>query len=136
MMEGTFAILDHPADLKLRFRAGTLDGLLGAAARALREYLYEDPREGPEYEVYTTADGTDEFGIFIVALNEILYSLQTRGLLVREVRADRKAQIWDLVLIGNKARTGASREIKAATYHDGYLREGPEGWEAEVIFDV
>jgi SHS2 domain-containing protein len=136
MMEGTFAILDHPADLRIRFRAGSLEGLLNAAAQALREYLYEGPKEGPESEVNSTADGTDDFGRFISALNEILFSLQTRRLLVRGVRVDRKGPVWDLILSGKKAMTGAAREIKAATYHDGFMREGPDGWEAEVLFDV
>lgn len=135
-VEETFAILDHPADLRIRFHAGSLEGVLRTAAKALREYLYEDPREGPEYEVHSTVDGTDDFGRFISALNELLFSLQTRKLLVRGVRVDRTEAVWDLVLHGKKALSGAVREIKAATYHDGFIREGPEGWEAEVLFDV
>jgi len=135
-MGGTFAILDHPADLRIRFQAESLEGLFQVAAQALREYLYEHSKEGPECEVHSTADGTDDFGRFISALNELLFSLQTRRLLVRGIRIERRGGVWDLVLTGHKAISGPVREIKAATYHNGFLREAPEGWQAEVLFDI
>ena len=136
-MNATAKFLEHTADLKVRFTAESLDDLLTLCAHTLRDYLFGPLGAEGEEEVRTTVEGDDDVERFIRALNEILFSLQTRGLMIHGVRAQVAGSAWNLVLTGRKARgEKAVTEIKAATYHQAVFEENPGGIEAVVIFDL
>jgi SHS2 domain-containing protein len=136
-MKGKAEFLEHTADLKIRFTAGTLDALLTLCGCTLRDYLYGPvDSEGGE-EVHTTVEGDDDVERFIRSLNEILFSLQTRRLMICAVRVQKAGKAWNLLFTGSKGTgKGASTEIKAATYHQAAFADTPGGIEAVAVFDL
>ena len=136
-MEGKVEFLEHTADLKIRFTAQTLEDLLTLCARTLRDYLVGPLDAEGEEEVHTTVEGDDALERFISALNEILFSLQTRRFMISTVRVQKAGQAWNMVFTGCKGMgRKAATEIKAATYHQATFEEKPGGIEAVVVFDL
>jgi SHS2 domain-containing protein len=128
--------LDHTADLRVRFRAPTMEKLVETAARALGEYLYGPPFAGEDEEVRAVVDGGDGLARFVAALNEALFILQERRLHIRGVFLRDDLTNWQLTFLTERTAQSPSTEIKAATYHEAVLRREGEGWLAEITFDL
>ncbi len=78
--------------------------------------------------------------LLINYLNEIIFLEETESFLPKTVES---FILEDLALtalikgdIYDPARHSPNIEVKAATYHGLVIKEDPEGWEVEVIFDV
>ncbi len=132
-----FEIGEHTADLELRVRGRKIEDVFLNAARAVLSYTAPGPETAPTVrkEIHLTAPNREE--LLVDWLNEILYLQEMEGTVFRsfEVRhlTDREVRA---VISGGKAAPGTGPEIKAATYHDLYIKETPSGWEAHVILDL
>ncbi|MBN2360067.1 MAG: archease [Deltaproteobacteria bacterium] len=139
--ELSFELIDHTADLALRFRGASLEQLFERAARGMFEYAIEDLDRlaaGAERAIELTA-GTDA-ELLVDWLNELLFLLDAR----RELHA------WPrLEHVGHGRLTGRAgfatvdraghrlrNPVKAATYHGLRLEQRADGWLAEVLFDL
>lgn len=132
-----FEIGEHTADLELRVRGRKIEDIFLNAARAVLSYAAPGPDTGPivRREIHLTAPNREE--LLVDWLNEILFLQETEGAVFRsfEVRnlTDREIRA---VISGGKAAPGTGPEIKAATYHDLYIKETSSGWEAHIILDI
>lgn len=131
---------EHTADLGMRVRAADLEGLFVDAARGLVAMFVDNPDEiRPDEIVHFEVKGTDLGYLLFDWLNELLYTFETRRLLLSKFEL--KVSIEGLVATGRGERLNSERhllghEVKAITYHELQVSQTAEGWEAEVIVDI
>jgi SHS2 domain-containing protein len=135
-----YEIFEHTADLGLRVRAASLEGLLTEAARGLFAMVVEDPSAvQPAVFRDFQISGSDPTYLFFDWLNELLYVCDTERLAFSQ---------FDVRLTGDglaatargepldPARHCLTHEIKAITYHELKVEQTDDGWLAEVIVDI
>ncbi|MHC5004730.1 MAG: archease [Planctomycetota bacterium] len=135
-----YEVFEHTADVGLRIRADSFEGLLVDAAHGLFSLICEridDVR--PDQAVSVRIDGEDPAYLLFDWLNELLYLFDTRRLLLSRfelavdgtgIRATAFGEPWD------PARHRLEHEVKAITYHGLEARPADGGWEGAVIVDI
>lgn len=135
-----FETFEHTADLGLRARAADLNGLFADAGRGLFSMIAANlgdvrPVDSVTFEI----PGTDREYLLFDWLNELLYTFETRQLLLidfdvqvtdRGLNATARGETFDA------ARHHPEHEVKAITYHGLKVVQEPDGWLAEVIVDI
>ena len=137
-----FEVFEHTADVGLRIEATNLEELFVAAARGVFSLVVENHEAiEPRQTVRIELESEDLLGLFVDWLRELIYRFETEHLLLGEFRvqlsADRRKLSADCR--GEPAdwsRHLPDNELKAVTYHGLRLEQTPNGWEAEVIFDI
>ena len=136
----SFELLDHTADVFLRARGSDLAELLAACAEGMNSVLIEsgEIQETLTAEIAVEDDDAEE--LVHSWLRELLFRFSAEGLIFRRfdfqgasptrVRAIGYGEHFD------PDRHPGGTEIKAVTYHQFSVQQTPEGWLAEVIFDV
>ena len=135
-----YEVFDHTADVGLRIRADTLDGLFAEAARALFSVIVLNlDAVRPVEEMSFALEGDTRDDLLHDWLAELLYVFHTKHLLFSRFEAD----IGDTKLRAtargepiDPARHEIDTEIKAVTYHGLNVVHNDEAWSAEVIVDV
>jgi SHS2 domain-containing protein len=135
-----YETFEHTADLGLRVRSSSLEGLYAEAAEGLFATIVDDlntvqPRQ--LVEVHLPANEPDYW--LFDWLNELLFRFDTEHLLLSrfEVRcADRQFQgkAWGEAL--DRSRHQLTHEVKAITYHGLRVWSADGAWHAEVIVDI
>lgn len=135
-----FEAFDHTADVGLRIRAESLDGLFADAGRALFSLIVANPaavRSVEQRDIQLAGGRHDE--LLFDWLNELLYLQSAQGLLLGEFQV----HVDDIGLQGRVAgepldsqRHELDHEVKAITYHDLKVEQTADGWLAEVIVDI
>lgn len=130
----------HTADIGVRVFGKTLAELFENAAFAMFDIIADlEGLSGDTVETFNLKASNPE-ELLVAWLDELLYNFYTKQLIFY------KFTIEELSDEGLRARAfarpvGANRnrlktEIKAATYHNLAVRKGPEGYSAEIVFDV
>ena len=141
MGRGSFAEIDHTADLGLELTGPDPAAVLEAAQRGLVSALFgEIPRAEPS-ETREVALSEASWPDLLKTWCERLYSwLEDDGFVPLESRVEAlspdrvDAEIRGAVL--DREALARASELKAVTYHQlAFEREGGE-WRARVIFDV
>jgi SHS2 domain-containing protein len=136
-----YRIFDHTADLGVEVTAATLEELYAGEAFAVFDLLTDLRAVRAAGSRRIEAVGEDPADLLVNFLREALYAWNGEGFLMKRctVRFLSPARI-EAVLEGESfdpVRHRIRKEIKAVTYHQGSVRETPEGgWVARVIFDV
>ncbi len=136
---GTFELLEHTADVGLRARGATLAELLAAAAQGMFSILVEEGGVAERQAVEVEVEAADAEELVHGWLRELLYRFSADGLVFgrfeveeatpRRVRAVCHGEPFD-------PDRHQGTEIKAVTWHDFRVEQTPEGWVAEVLFDI
>jgi SHS2 domain-containing protein len=136
-----FELFDHTADLGLRARSDTPEGLFADAALALRAALVENPDAvEPRKQRTVTVAGTDREYLLFDWLDALLRLFDSERFLlartaVRFDPAGLTAEVWGEPV--DATRHQLSHEVKAITYHGLHAaREADGTWLAEVIVDI
>lgn len=139
-MTSSFEPIEHTADVGYRLYAPTLAELFAVAGRALFDAITELDSIQPQFERKIEAEAGDVEALLVAWLSELNYrcitELEVYGEFAIEeispnaVRATVRGEKID------PARHLIQTEIKAVTYHELYVRETENGWEAQAIFDV
>ena len=143
---GTFEAFDHTADVGLEVRGESLADLLETAARGVFSIMLDD---GP-HEVAVEADvaaapdpslGDDAAELVVCWLQELLYRFEMEHLVPLEFDFAEAGPARVRARVGfgrfDPKRHRAGTEVKAVTYHELAVREGPDGtWSARMILDV
>jgi SHS2 domain-containing protein len=142
MAGGTFAEIEHTADLGLDLAGPTPAAVLEAALSGLVHVLFggEPPRPAPESErrVELRADSWPEL---LKAWLEALYRpIEEEGLVPVAARFEAVAPD-DLRAVVSGAPVpremlAQASELKAVTWHELAFEPADAGWRARVIFDV
>jgi len=135
-----YEIFEHTADVGLRARAADLEGLFEEAARALFSVIVADlqtVRPVQQVPVLIEAANTDD--LLFDWLAELLYTFETRGLLLAEFDVSVDEAGLRAIASGepiDRDRHQLQTEVKAITYHQLKVERDQTGWLAEVIVDV
>lgn len=132
--------VEHTADMGLRCKAPTLEGLFECAARGMFEIIasLDEIRPGESVPVSLEAANLEE--LFVGWLEELLYIWESKRILLskftvtsvepRSLEGEVAGEVYD------PKRHELQSEIKAATYHDLQIEHKGDGWEVQVIFDL
>ena len=136
-----FELFDHTADLGIRVRSDSLNGLFHDAAAALTHCLVGRPDSiQTTTELTCELDATDLEYLFFDWLSELLYRFDADGFAVADCRVDVDGTSLQATLRGepfDPARHEYSHEVKAITYHGLRVEQDSSGhWLGEVIIDI
>ncbi|MEW6523571.1 MAG: archease [Bacillota bacterium] len=132
-MGEAFTLLDHTADVKVRATGPNFGATLANVARGMLAVLYDSLSAHFEFHRELEITGYDRASLVVSFLNEILYTLESEGLVPVEFSAVRVDGHALVTTVGWGRPSGpALREIKAATYHDLKVTDTV----MEVVFDL
>ncbi len=130
-----FREIDHTADWALEVWAPTLEGLLEQAARGMyalaRTQLAPEPRVTRTF----TLPFEDPETLLVDFLNELLFLEEVEGLGFDTFHLRLEDGRLHARLEGAPIER-MEKLIKAATFHNLQVQSSPEGWRAQVVFDV
>ena len=129
--------LDHTSEITLHVGAADWPGLLAEAGLGLTELLLRGAaRTGDEEWRSLEVSSHDRESLLVDWLNEIVFIAETGLWIPVEIEIEDVSENH----LKARARGVAVEEppslVKAATFHDLYVRDLPEGLDAEVILDV
>ena len=135
-----YTLLDHTADLRIRVTGKDPADLFKNAGLAMFDLIVAAGPAAPLATIDIAVDGADPADLLVNYLRELLYLWTGRAKVVMFI------DMVDLSATAVRARVTTTdyrperhtveHEIKAVTYHQIEVTEGPGGWQAEVIFDI
>ena len=138
--ESFFTPIDHTADVGYRLCAPTLAELFVGGGCALFDAITELDSIQLQLERKIEVQADDVEALFVAWLAELNFHCITELELYGEFNiASISPTSVCATVRGEKIdpnRHVIQTEIKAVTYHELYVRETQNGWEAQVIFDV
>jgi len=142
----TYEIIDHTADIGIKVYGRNLEELFLNAAKAMFEIMLEAANKKPIFrkpehkKFLLNKQGNNIEETFVFWLSELLYLFSTQGLIMEKADINRldssciQAEVEGRIF--NPKFCRIKTEIKAVTYHELEIKETPQGYEAQVIFDV
>lgn len=137
-MRPSYEQVSHTADTGIVTRGATLEEVVGNAAFAMFDLMYEldDEASGTPVEFELAAASPPD--LLVAVLGELLYRSEVDDLAFNDVLVRTGG---DRVLVRAHGHPVDPRElrgppIKAVTYHDLRCEPTEDGWLAQVIFDV
>jgi SHS2 domain-containing protein len=133
-----FEELGHTAEIGLRVYAGAPPELFACAASAMFSLLRAAPdRNAAMIERSVSVESIDTDSLLIDWLNELLYLYETTGALFSECYiTDWTPTRLEATVAGRKPQQPPAMHIKAVTYHQLRITASPDGWTAEIYFDI
>ena len=136
----SYEIIDHTADLGIIIKGGNIKELFVNAANAMTDLMVKADIREKEAKRKLIVEGEDLPDLMVRWLSEILYLFNGEHILVRAIEigsiSSTRLQSTLRVVSLNKGHHEILREIKAVTYHQIAVTKTPDGWEAQVIFDI
>jgi SHS2 domain-containing protein len=133
-----FREVEHTADWALEVWAPTLEGLYLDAARGMFHLaaLEPAPGAGPGPPRPLLLEAGDPEALLVAWLQELLYLSEAEGQVYDDLQitALTPARL-EAVARGRPAAPGA-KTIKAVTYHNLRIRQGPDQFTVTIVFDV
>jgi SHS2 domain-containing protein len=127
--------IEHTADWQLEVWAPDVPLLFEQAALGMYELsgtrLESHPRLGEELHL----GAPDREGLLVEFLTELLFLAESQGLAFDNFQIQIESQKLFAKISGAPIKS-QSKEIKAVTYHNLEIREGPWGLEVSIVFDV
>jgi len=139
-MQPSYEFFDHTADMGIRVRAATMEELLMPAAEGLYAAIGELVAGGYGAPLHLDFQGDDPSVLLRDFLTEllILFERDQRRLVAVENAAFTESRLTVTAKSApiDQERSAFHREVKAITYHELSIREGPGGYEATFIVDI
>lgn len=137
---GGFELIEHPADIGIRFWGPTLADAYLQAARGLRSMLAGDGEVRTGRQVSLNVSGQDRLEVLFNWLGEILFLFDAEQLILQtfELQAVSEREISALGYGEpyDPARHETPYYVKAITYHQMALEPGKDGWHGQVYVDI
>lgn len=142
MKRNFYEVVDHPADLKLKIFGSTLEdlfcNLVGAIASeqlgnsvSKRKPSFQDDKNWEDIEI----EASDLLSLFVDFASELIYRSDANGKIYVDCEIeDISEKKIKAKILGIKA--DKKIDIKAATYHEGYVKKIGDRWEAVILFDI
>jgi len=131
---------EHTADIGLRARSQTLNGLFEEAAKALFSVIVANPETiQPVQQVNVELQGDRDDDLLYDWLSELLYLFDARRLVLAEFRVRLHQGRLEATAHGeplDRQRHEVGKEVKAITYHALKVERDGDGYLAEVIVDL
>jgi len=135
-----YEIIDHTADIGIRVKSKDLKELFLNAAEAMFDIIAkkQEPKTNKKTKVRIEQKADTQDELLVNWLNELLSLSAAKELIFSELQISNiDKNSLQATAIGEDIKNyKVNTEIKAATYHELKISETPEGWQAQVIFDV
>jgi protein archease len=139
-MSKKYQLINHTADFGIRVFGSDAKELFSNAAWALFDVLTETKALSGDDSCNVTVSGDDWSDLMVNWLREVLYLWNGKEKLVKSVQilslSEKKISAKIFFDAYTPDRHIIKAEIKAVTYHQVYVKSGPSGWEAGIIFDI
>ncbi|NYT05896.1 MAG: archease [Methanomicrobiales archaeon] len=130
--------LDHTADILIRVRAPTLNGLFSEAARAMFATMFADRSPGGREEAFSLcADDRDE--LLRDFLSELLFLSEVKGVVFTDAEVDLQGTCLSCTAHGESfdpQRHRGGTEIKGVSFSGLRIINTDEGYQVDILFDV
>jgi SHS2 domain-containing protein len=139
-MQSGFTILDHPADIGIEARGSSLGGAFAQAAIALMSIILDLSTVESVTIRSVEVEAADPSQLLVRWLTEILFLYDGKGFVTREVTIRQftptciAADLHGDLLDPSRHRTRL--DVKAITYHQLEVIEGPDGGLVRVYLDI
>lgn len=136
-----YEIIEHTADIGIKAYGRTREDLFSHMAEGMFS-LIVPPEEVQSRRTVAVKATAEEWDLLLVAwLKELLFLFDTQRFLGKEFQITRlKLTQIEATVTGEDldlSRHSVDKEVKAVTYCDLSLSQGPDGiWTAQVIFDI
>jgi len=135
-----FEYTDHTADLGLRAYGATLEILFANAAEALLGVMVSPDTVGDRHRRLIEVHATALDDLLVCWLNEILYLFDAQGFFCRRFEFETmKSHVLRATVFGepfDPARHVVKTGVKAATYHQLFVKHENDQWVCRVILDL
>jgi SHS2 domain-containing protein len=131
-----FEEIEHTADQALRVRGTDFKELLHNAAQGMLQLTGAIPGSGPLQDRNIEVQAPDREGLLVTWLEEILFSLETRGVTYTKFELHVTGDTHLVAKVQEAPIAVIARHIKAVTYHDLEIKKTKDGLETTVVFDV
>lgn len=138
MSEKIYQVVEHPADLKLKIFGKDLKELFCNLVRAIASETKSSTLGTlPKVELWEEieTESPDLFSLFVDFASEIIYRSDANNKIYTDCEVEELSE--------NKLKAKISGieaekklDIKAATYHEGYVKKVDNHWEAVILFDI
>ncbi len=136
MFAVSIEVMGHTADVRIRVRAATLEGLFLEALRATMDLLAAQPgTRSVQREV--TVESADRTALLIDFLSEALSQAHANRETYEDVVVSSLTeQRLQGRLLGHEARSFGD-DVKAVTYHQADVHRDPHGmWQTIIVYDI
>lgn len=142
-----FVELAHTAEIGLCVNASSAAALFACAARAMFALIDGPTGAATESSAGSSAEAMTEFALTLTAddaeglmvdwLNELVYLYETSHIAVAACQVLHwTPQRMEARVAGYRSHAAPRLHIKAVTYHQLVVRHEPDGWVAQVFFDI
>ena len=135
-----YRLIDHTADLGIHVFGSDPETLFAGAAIAMVEQITDLGTLNGSNKSEIRVAGSDWADLMVNWLSEVLFLWAGREMLVKSIHivtiSEYALTATANVDIYDPGRHIIKKEIKAVTYHQIQVYEGPEDWEAKIIFDI
>jgi SHS2 domain-containing protein len=133
-----YQILDHPADIKLKIEADTLEDLFKGSAIALSEILVQE--EDIDYRIKIeekiSLSSYDLNALLVDFLSEILAISDIKNAVFKEIFIEKLLDNEISAIIKGYPVKRFNKEIKAVTYHQLEIKKVDDLYQAIILFDI
>ncbi len=139
MQEG-FRILEHPADIGIEARGGSLKDVFEFAALGLVSILVNPATIDPVEQRVVNIKASDLQNLLVKWLSEVLYLYDGEDFLVADVSIERLSPTGlEAILTGepvDERKHEFRMDVKAITYHNLKIVEGADHCSLQVFLDI
>jgi SHS2 domain-containing protein len=139
-MNRRYEYIEHTADLGFKAYGITVEELFVNAAEALFEVLVALDSVRARDKRIIHVDSIDLETLMVSWLNELLYHFEMDGFLLKRSQIDKMASCSLQATVCGESIDPARHEIrttiKAATYHQLYVKRLNDLWESRVVLDL
>jgi len=145
MVERRFRFLDHTADLKFIAFGKTLNELFVNCAIGMFSAILENSLSeiSPKISKKIELNAENIETLLHDFLSELLFYFETYELIPSKfdinITKGNEEYLLNSKVYGEKFNSKKHKivtEIKAITYHDFYVKETKDGWEAQILCDI
>jgi len=133
-----YQILDHPADIKLKIEADTIEDLFKGSAIALSEILVQE--EDIDYRIKIeekiSLSSYDLNALLVDFLGEILAISDIKNAVFKEIFIEKLLDNEISAIIKGYPVKRFNKEIKAVTYHQLEIKKVDDLYQAIILFDI
>lgn len=136
----SYSILEHPADLGIEARGQSLSEAFEEAAIALSSIIADLDSVSIAIDRLLTVEARDVESLLVRWLSELLYLYDGEGFLCKEVQIQQFSPTrMEAKVRGEWYAEGKHHmklDVKAITYHQLEIKEGPDGCSVRVYLDI
>jgi SHS2 domain-containing protein len=131
-----FEFLEHTADIKMKVYGKTLKEIFENSVLAISSHLSMGKEISIGKKRLIEVSGTDNESLLYNFMDSIIYLVDAENFIAAKAKITLGGFKIKAELYGDDATKYEIDQIKAATYHEMYIKKMSNGWEAQMVLDV